>query len=213
MNSPQNPFDIRDTSVQGDVSTFSTFSGSDIKAAFGNLEIGNLQGLSVSVNREVRPVFVMGDENAVSFSRGKRGIAGSIILSTFDRHAMAEVLDKARVYTKTGRVTGNSDDSDRVGDIPATGLNSTTLTNLRDNAPGDFADDAKDKPRYSDELPPFIITLVARNSFGRAAKMTIKGVVLISEGTGVSVDDATQEAQLTFVAKEVIWWRRLQAQG
>jgi len=52
-----NVFDVSTNDV---AKTFTTFSGSDIKAVFGNVEIGNLQGLSLSVNREVRPVFVMG---------------------------------------------------------------------------------------------------------------------------------------------------------
>lgn len=44
-----------------EAATYTTFSGSDIKIVFGNIELGNLQGLSLSVNREVRPVFVMGN--------------------------------------------------------------------------------------------------------------------------------------------------------
>lgn len=51
-------FNVNDNA---EAQTFTTFSGSDIKIVFGNLEIGNLQGLSLSVNREVRPVFIMGN--------------------------------------------------------------------------------------------------------------------------------------------------------
>jgi len=63
-----NVFDVSDNA---EASTFTTFSGSDIKIVFGNIELGNLQGLSLSVNREVRPVFVMGNPDAISYSRGK----------------------------------------------------------------------------------------------------------------------------------------------
>jgi len=51
--------------------TLTSFSGCDIKVYFENLEIGNIQGISLSVNREVRPVFVMGRTDVVSYSRGK----------------------------------------------------------------------------------------------------------------------------------------------
>jgi hypothetical protein len=185
-------FDITQSTTEA-IQTFSTFSGSDIKASFNNIEIGNLQGLSVSVNRETRPVFVMGNENAVSFSRGKRGIAGSIILSTFDKHALADVLAASSVYKKDH--SGLIDEADRVAVIDeGASLNA-------------FA--ANGAAVYADELPPFDITLVARNSYGKAATMVIRGVILISEGTGVSVDDATQESQLTFVAQHVEWWSAL----
>ena len=63
-----------------------TFSGSDIKVVFGNVEVGNLQGISWSVNREVRPIFVCGEPNALSYSKNKRGVAGSMVLTCFDRH-------------------------------------------------------------------------------------------------------------------------------
>jgi len=185
-------FDITQSTTEA-IQTFSTFSGSDIKASFNSIEIGNLQGLSVSVNRETRPVFVMGNENAVSFSRGKRGIAGSIILSTFDKHALADVLKESSVYKKDQNGLVNDADRVRILDDGAE-LNAYTA-----NGPA----------IYADELPPFDIYLVARNSYGKAATMVIRGVILISEGTGVSVDDATQESQLTFVAQHVEWWKAL----
>jgi hypothetical protein len=39
--------------------------------------------------------------------------------------------------------------------------------------------------------------------------MRVYGVHLVSEGTGISVDDNVQEAQFTFVATGVEWWKPL----
>jgi hypothetical protein len=192
MTTPIASFNLQDDQTREGLKSYSTYAGSDIKASFGPIEVGNLQGLSVSVNRETRPIFVMGNPNAVSFSRGKRGIAGSIILSTFDKHALEDVLVRSRVLQKDH--SGLAEDPDRVSLLADSDLSNLNATN--GYAPA----------KYSDELPPFDITLVARNSYGHAAKMTIRNVILISEGTGVSVDDATQESQLTFVAKDVDWW-------
>ena len=57
-----------------------TFSGSDIKVVFGNVEVGNLQGISWSVNREVRPIFVCGEPNALSYSKNKNTSDSSLII-------------------------------------------------------------------------------------------------------------------------------------
>lgn len=192
-------FNITDQATKDAVRTYTTFSGSDIKAAFNNIEIGNLQGISVSVNRETRPVFVMGKEDAVSFSRGKRGIAGSIILSTFDRHALGTVMEDARVFSKNPSFVDSAES--RQVDIGEAGVQ-LALNTFEDAENGT-------KPRYSDELPPFTITLVARNSFGHAMQMSVSGVILISEGMGISIDDATQESQLTFVCTSLKWWESI----
>lgn len=182
-------FNIENNTV---AKSFTTFSGSDIKAAFNEVEIGNLQGLSISVNREVRPIFVMGRTDALSYSRGKRGIAGSIVLTTLDRHALGAIVEQAKIFKYSNQDTAQQQ----------------WQSGLRQTA-GTLAGYGLETPTYTDELPPFTITLVARNEFGNAMKMTIRGVILISEGTGVSVDDAMQESQLTFVSTGVKWWERL----
>lgn len=56
--------------------TYTSFSGADIKATFGNKVIGELQSITYSVTREKSPIFTMGSPDPRSFSRGKRGIAG-----------------------------------------------------------------------------------------------------------------------------------------
>lgn len=74
--------------------TFSTFSGADIAATFNGRVIGELQAISYSVAREVAPVYTMGSPDARSFSRGKRGIQGSLVFVQFDRDALLEEMKK-----------------------------------------------------------------------------------------------------------------------
>ena len=78
--------------------TYQSFSGADIKATFGNVVIGELASITVSVTREKAPVFTMGNPNPRSFSRGKRGIAGSLTFTVFDRDALAQIKANSTVY-------------------------------------------------------------------------------------------------------------------
>lgn len=72
--------------------TLTSFSGSDLVVNFGPKTIGELQQISWGVRREKAPVFTLGSPDARSFSRGKRGIGGSLILAQLNRDALMEEL-------------------------------------------------------------------------------------------------------------------------
>lgn len=72
--------------------TLTSFSGSDLVVNFGPKTIGELQQISWGVKREKAPVFTLGSPDARSFSRGKRGIGGSLVMSQFNRDALMEEL-------------------------------------------------------------------------------------------------------------------------
>ena len=63
------------------------------------------------------------------------------------------------------------------------------------------------KPYYSDQIPPFDIVLTAANEFGSVATMTLVGVDILNEGSGMSIDDIVTEEQFTFVCREVKHWK------
>ena len=165
-----------------------TFSGSDIKMIFGNVEIGNIQGISWSINREVRPVFVMGDPNALAYSKNKRGVAGSIVMTAFDRSALHDVQQMSEVYRRDQNYTPGQDH------------NAGTSANP-------FSRDNTRQAVYADEIPPFTATLYGMNEFGKQMVMSIHDITIISEGAGVSIDDGIQEAQFTYVAKNIVSWQ------
>jgi hypothetical protein len=55
--------------------------------------------------REKAPVYTMGSADVRSFSRNKRGIAGSLVWVNFDRHALLDL-----VYKLKGQFVANVDD-------------------------------------------------------------------------------------------------------
>ncbi len=59
---------------------------------FGDRIIGELQGISYTITREKAPLYTMGSADPRSFSRGKRGIAGSLVFLVFDRSALIEEM-------------------------------------------------------------------------------------------------------------------------
>lgn len=173
--------------------TFTTFSGADIIATFRNKVVGELQAITYSVTREKAPVYVMGDPNPKSFSRGKRGIAGSLVFTVFDRDALHQLKNDTgfNVYrhglNTTGSLTG----------VAAQNVPQADAAALR------AAWGAGTTPTYSDEIPPFDITINFLNEYGQSATMVIYGVEILNEGSGMSIDDITTEKACTFIARAI----------
>jgi hypothetical protein len=67
---------------------YTSFSGVDIRAVIEGEPVGQLQAISYAVQREKAPIYVMGRVDPLSFSRGKRGIAGTIVTLMLDQHVM-----------------------------------------------------------------------------------------------------------------------------
>ena len=74
------------------IQTLTSFSGADLVATFANKVIGDLQQISWAVQRDKAPVFTCGSPDARSFSRGKRGLAGSMVFAVFDHDALVSAL-------------------------------------------------------------------------------------------------------------------------
>ena len=100
------------------IQTLTSFSGADLVATFANKVIGELQQISWAVQRDKAPVFTMGSPDARSFSRGKRGLAGSMVFAVFDNDALVTALQSVwndiapvAMYTAAGNIqkAGNED--------------------------------------------------------------------------------------------------------
>ena len=197
-------FDSIEGAVSGLQRTYNASSGCDIIATLDGIVIGNLNGISYSTTREKAPIYVMGSTDAVSFGRGKRGHAGSLVFTNFDRHALYDFMegaygggisDKKRYYYWAKRT-----------DVPAGGRSQLIGTTFNDLSALGVE---RRKPNYSDQIPPFTITLTSLNEYGNVSVMHIVGVEFINEGSGVSIDDIVTETQMTFVAREILGWRPL----
>jgi hypothetical protein len=201
--------------------SYNSFSGVDIKAVFGNETIGELQGISYSITREKAPIYTMGSADPRSFSRGKRGIAGTLIFVVFDRHVILSVLGG---YAPNGGLLFQSDIDDIRPDFSQLndgGIPSATPGAVSGVSPADTvqnqespltsvgSDQALAGAWYADQIPPFDITLAAANEYGSLAVMRIFGAELLNEGSGVSIDDIVTEQQHTYVARTIIGWSQV----
>lgn len=175
--------------------TYTSFSGADITATIGTVVVGELQSISYSVTREKAPIYTMGNPNPRSFSRGKRGIAGSLVFTVFDRAALYDVKKQSKI-----KAHGlNNSDIFKTGVAPE-GVHVDSTKTL-DSVVSRWQSERN--PVYTDEIPPFDITISFMNEYGQSSYMVIYGVECLNEGVGMSVDDITTERAVTFVARAI----------
>jgi hypothetical protein len=171
--------------------TYTSFAGADIVAQFNGQTIGTLAGITWSISREKAAVYTLGSANPRSFSRGKRGVAGTLVFQVFDRDVLWQLIQNdadSVVYKRTSEWNSN------VYAQPTQARNAWWEQSI-DVVPG--------KPFYSDEVPPFDITITYANEYGQMASKEILGVEILNEGSGVSIDDILTEQTMTFVARGV----------
>lgn len=176
--------------------SYNSFSGVDIKATFGGKVIGELQGVSYSVTREKAPIYTMGSADPRSFSRGKRGIAGTLVFTVFDRSALLEVF--RNMDDRSGWFFAHDSDVQKHNSEEAKGAQVWQDVNT---------DNTWQPSWYPDQIPPFDIVLTAANEYGQVAQMAVRGVEILNEGSGMSIDDIVTEQSMTFVAREISPWK------
>jgi len=183
--------------------TYNAHAGTDIIATLNGVVLGNLNGISFSTTREKAPVYTLGNVDAVAFGRGKRGHAGSMIFTNFDRHALFDIqkelegTDHELMYYRKGT------------DIPAGGRSVLLGNDNQIEELTEIGRSWKVPANYSDQIPPFTITLTGQNEYGSISVMALLGVEFINEGSGISIDDIVTETQMTFVARAIQTWRPL----
>lgn len=184
------------TDIDNYTKTYTSFSGADIVCTFNGVVIGNLSGITWSVTREKAPLYTMGSPNPRSFTRGKRGIAGSLIFTSFDRPALynlikqnANTSDSGRIWTRTWNMLPN--------------MNSSATASGIANVDSEAYGMTKALPYYADQVPPFDITITYGNEYGQAAVKSIYGCELLNEGSGASMEDMMMEETMTYVAREI----------
>ena len=205
--------------------SYNSFSGVDIRAVFANKIIGELQAISYSITREKAPIYTMGSADPRSFSRGKRGIAGTLVFVVFDRHVLLSALGGMsadgglRFQSNIDEIRPDFRDKTQVGTaIGSAGGLAAVLTSTSGKTAADTvnnqetpltsvgSDEEIATAWYTDQIPPFDITLAAANEYGALAVMRIFGVELLNEGYGVSIDDIVSELQHTYIARTIIGW-------
>ena len=157
----------------------------------------------------------MGYPNPRAFSRGKRGIAGTLIFAMFIDHPLVgeagifsaggtnkffadeeEIRPSMRRDADTGKITTSIVAVGSTPEIPLVMGQEGSSVN----------DQVETLPWYVDQIPPFDITLVGSNEYGASTMMAVLGVELVNEGYGISIDDLVSEQQYTFIAREIVPW-------
>lgn len=205
------------TLAQEYTKTYTSFSGCDIVASFNGKTIGELQGITYSVSREKAPIYTMGSAEPRSFSRGKRGIAGSLVFTVFDRDALIEEfkdkLNGENLGIQKFRANASHKNYLSIEEWDAQ-MSGYTGYNEGPSDNGELSGKVSDlvgkyAPVYADEILPFDITITMANEYGQRAVLVIYGVELLNEGSGYSIDSVTTEKAYTFVARRVDYLRSL----
>lgn len=199
------------------VRNYTSFGGCDIVAAFNGIVIGELQGITYSITREKAPIYTMGSAEPRSFSRGKRGIAGTLVFTVFNRDALLQELtsvedertmiskfaanDRKSLADKQMNEFISIDDWDKLMSSLASPNGTTSTDGLTGGKVSDLI--VKAQPKYADEILPFDITITFANEYGQTAKVVVYGVELLNEGTGYSIDSVSSERAYTFVARSI----------
>lgn len=207
---------------------YNSFSGIDIKVVFGNQVVGELQGISYSITREKGPIYTMGSADPRGFSRGKRGIAGTMVFVMFDRHVLMGAFG---IYQQNDKLQLKfMSDIDDIRPDPVADATSLSVADLRTSVLSAVqvgatiqgqespltsvgSDQEVTAPWFSDQLVPFDVTMAAANEYGAMAVMRIYGIEIVNEGYGVSVDDMMSEIQNTYMARTVSPWRSVRDPG
>ena len=201
--------------------TYTSFSGVDIKVVIDGHVAGTMQAVSYAIQREKAPIYVMGRVDPLSFSRGKRGIAGTMISIMLDQHMMWRepwasssrvILDNDEIIPD--ELNNPSSFSDPISSFSGLGsVSGQGLTPALDRELGSGSAISSEwgpqRPNYVDQIAPFDISIVAVNEYGKAAMMRIYGCEILNEGSGFSIDDIVIENQMTYICRTILPWKAM----
>lgn len=194
------------------MATYSSFSGIDISAVFGDTTFGELQMVSYKSDREKAPVYTMGSPDPKTIARGKRLVTGVCVFVVFDKDSLVDALGQGDTVYLSGHETANFGRngyaSDSARQAARSGGSIVNRIGGADNASILSIKEAS-RANLGDQLLPFDITLVGANEYGQISKMIIHGVELMSEAGGISIDDLVIEKQMSFIAKRISPWTKI----
>ena len=184
--------------------TYNSFSGVDMIVAFGGTIIGELQGFSYTIQREKAPIYTMGSADPRSFSRGKRGIAGSMVSMVFDRSAVLDAFKDAPFLVGPNERHGGAVVSVSIPTIEVTGTGGTSIGSTGPKTV--TLDKILARPNYHDQILPFEVVINAANEYGHFASMKVHGVEILNVGSGMSIDDISADESSTYIARAITPW-------
>jgi len=182
---------------------YTSMAGCDIQATFAGVLITELQGISNAISRETAGSYTMGSANPRNFTRGKRGIAGTLVFGHYNRHAfywsMVNNFSENN-FNHPGGFWGF------INERPPRDYKDTVRA-YYGNSLSQYSDKEWRQVEYSDQILPFEIVLTAQNEAGAAAELAIMGVQIVNEAQGFSTDDVLNSIQMSYVARHVLPWK------
>ena len=193
--------------------TFTSYSGADIHAVFGDVVFGEIQMISYKQDREKAPVYTMGSPDIRTVARGKRLITGACVFVVFDRDGLLKAMNE-----NSGTINPYLN-LDEIAMAGKSNLTASTIKGAQDlggsisvlqgtsgQVEGKYKFTDQKQAFHLDQLLPFDITVVGANEYGAVSKMVIKGVELMTEAGGMSIDDMVLEKQVAFIARSIEQW-------
>jgi len=195
--------------------TYNSFSGVDMVVTFNGKILGELQGISFTVQREKAPIYSMGEADPRSYSRAKRGIAGSMVFVVFDRSALLEAMKDTGYIANKYSIPNGYEKGPVVRPIDfaaaGAGLFGASALAAGLGAAANVTRIAIDKvvarPQYLDQVLPFDVVITAANEYGSVARMIIQGAEILNVGSSMSINDITTDEACTYVACGIIPWK------
>lgn len=198
--------------------TFSSFTGADIQAVityrlpgdtsnqFKQKLIGTLSAITVSVVREVNPLWSMGSSDFRAVARGKRSVSGTLTFTVFDRDPLVRDLFDVSDFQQMNREYATAAASTNVeannllagpdGALAGAGYNRAiqAASALRGIV-------AKQVRRYADQLPPFDVTISMTNEVGASSVAAVRNIYIVSQGSGWSTHDLESDQVYSYIAR------------
>ena len=216
---------------------YTSMSGADIHAVFGNYKFGTIQMLKYASSREVAPIYTMGSPSVRAFARGKRSINGAFVFSMLDKGSLVSAManaggtnrqiflnnDEVANYANYANDSAGLTEQQQIalnlgGSISSDGVLKSTGTTATPYAQKSIWDASnfgvKHDAILADQILPFDITLVGLPEYGSVTgqRLIIEGVQITTEASGTSIDDMVIEKQHAFVARNIAEWASLESQ-
>jgi hypothetical protein len=190
--------------------TYTNFAGADIVVTLNEIVFGEIQAITYAVHREIAPLYTMGSPNPRGFAKNKRGISGTMVFLNFDKDALINSITKSdKLFSKNNKGKTAAANFLNYGDSANIDKWNEDMQSRLDKNVGKtkaevlFAQLTAENIRYADQIPPFQITITMANEYGAAAALSLYGVQIMNEGSGVSIDDLVSEKAITFVATDI----------
>ena len=177
--------DLGSTSFSGtDIEVWAYLSGATREVQSIPFRLDSVQVFSLSCFREKVPVRSLGHTNALSYTRGPRTFAGSLITTIIHKHPLYDLL--------------------------LHGWGADTIWDLPPNQGHGFSFDEQargltfDRRYMPDSLPPMNFIIKFANELGNRALMVVYGVEFTHDGTTMSIDDILTEDAFQYVARDAL---------